>query len=58
MEQVGIKIIPSCNILFAWLLALDNTRYNEKDNHNTTGETNDSDVYMVHLIQDTWLLLF
>ena len=53
VEQVGIKIIPSHDILFAWLLHLDNTGYDEEDEHYATGHANDGDVHVVQFFQDT-----
>lgn len=58
LEHGGVKVLTSQDILFAWLLDLDNNRDDEENEDNATGDANYGPISVVQVVQDVGFPLF
>lgn len=52
LEHGGVKVLTPQDVLFAWLLDLDNDGDDEEDKDDATGDTNNGPVCVVQVVQD------
>lgn len=52
LEHGGVKILTPQDVLFAWLLDLDDDGDDEEDEDDAAGDTNDGPVGVVQVVQD------
>lgn len=58
LEHSGVKVLTPQDILFTWLFDLDNDGDDEEDEDDTTGDTNNSPICVVQVVQDVGFPLF
>lgn len=58
LEHGGVKILTPQDVLFAWLLDLDDDGDDEEDEDNAAGDTNDGPVGVVQVVQDAGFPVF
>lgn len=58
LEHGGVKILTPEDVLFAWLLDLDDDGDDEKDKDDAAGHTDDGPVCVVEVVQNVGFPFF
>lgn len=58
LEHGGVKVLTPQDVLFTWLLDLDDDGDDEEDKDDATGDTNNGPVCVVQVVQDVGFPFF